>query len=149
LVALVMVALPLLAVVITAIVKVDRLATDSNAAVIQADHMGEARGRMGERLRNMERSARQYRVLHDPQVQENYLESRRAFLGALATLTSLSPPGLEELRNREADLHAQLEQGALRSDEEIQTAFADLVRLERSVEGAASTSIVEIANAFH
>ena len=58
LLALVMVALPLLAVVITAIVKVDRLAADSNAAVIQADQMGHARVEMGERLANMERSAR-------------------------------------------------------------------------------------------
>ena len=149
LVALVMVAMPLLAVVITAIVKVDRLAADSNAAVIQADRMGHARVEMSERLANMERSARQYRILHDPQVRAKYLESRRAFLAATSTLSAFDPPGLAELREREGTLHEQLEQGALDSDEEIQTAFAEVVRLQRGVDVAASASIAEMANAFH
>jgi two-component system sensor histidine kinase GlrK len=149
LVALVMVAMPLLAVVITAIVKVDRLAADSNAAVIQAERMGHARVEMGERLANMERSARQYRILRDPDVRAKYLESRRAFLAATSTLASLDPPGLAELRDGEGALHDRLEQGAFGSDEEIQAAFAELVSLQRGVDLAASASIVEMANAFH
>jgi hypothetical protein len=102
LMAMVMVALPLLAVVITAIVKVDTLAADSNTAVMQADDIARRRAALGETLSNVERSARQYRILHDAHMHDNYLETRRAFLDAAAQLQPLQPAGLDEAAARAA-----------------------------------------------
>src|SRR4030095_1989168 len=149
LVALVMVALPLLAVVITAIVKVDTLAADSNTAGIQADHIAPRRAALGETLSNMERSARQYRILHDTHMHDNYLETRRAFLDAAAQLQPLQPAGLDELLAQEQRVHDGLERSAFTSDDALQESFADLSVRERQVASATSAAIIDMADAFH
>jgi len=149
LIALVMVAMPLLAVVITAIVKVDTLAADSNAAVIQADAIARSRAQLGETLSNLERSARQYRVLHDARMHDNYLETRRGFLDAAAQLQPFAPSGLSELLAAEGTVHESLEKSAFESDEALQESFAALGVLERQVASSTSAAIIDMADAFH
>ena len=149
LVAIVMVAMPLLAAVITAIVKVDSLAADSNVAVIRADEVARARAGLTDRLSNMQRSARQYRVLHDDDMHRTYLEARRGFLSSAAQLQSIAPAGLPELLDREQVVYDGVEDGSIASDEALQTAFADLAALERQVAGATNAAIIDMADAFH
>jgi two-component system sensor histidine kinase GlrK len=148
LIAIVMVAMPLLAVVITAIVKVDSLAGDSNVAVIRADEVARARAGLTDRLSGMQRSARQYLVLHDEDVHRAYLESRRGFLAAAAELQSISPAGLSELLDREELVYDGLENGSIATDDALQADFSELAALERQVTGATNAAIIDMADAF-
>jgi two-component system, NtrC family, sensor histidine kinase GlrK len=148
LLALVMVALPLLAAVVTAIVQVDTLAIESDTAVMQADRMARARAALGEQLANMERGARQYRVLHDPKLRSSYLTARHEFLAAAATLDALDHDGLDTLREQELGVRRRLDDAAT-TDEELQKSFADLAAQVREIASTTSASIVDMANAFH
>ena len=116
--------LTLLAVVVTSIAKVDSLAADSNAAVIRADQLARVRAALGEALQKLERSARQYQILHDQRMHENYLTARNGFLAVTAQLEPALTVGLEELLAQERSVHERIEQGAFSGDEELATAFA-------------------------
>jgi two-component system sensor histidine kinase GlrK len=148
LIAFVMVAAPLLAVVVTSIAKVDSLAADSNAAVIRADQLARVRAALGEALQKLERSARQYQILHDQRMHENYLTARNGFLAVTAQLEPALTVGLEELLAQERSVHERIEQGAFSGDEELATAFAELNALEEQVARSTSAAIIDMADAF-
>ncbi|MDT8321500.1 MAG: ATP-binding protein [Xanthomonadales bacterium] len=83
----IVVALPLVAAIVTAIVRVDRLAYESRIDMMAVQQNAVASRGLVERATSMERSARQYKALQDPSFKRLYEEHRdgaRALLDQLA-----------------------------------------------------------------
>ncbi len=85
----ILVSLPLVATVITAIEQVDRLAKQSQRAVIKAEEATQESRALAEHLTAMERSLVQYQVLEDRDFYDAYLERREEFIHAVDVLLSL------------------------------------------------------------
>ena len=85
----ILVSLPLVATVITAIEQVDRLAKQSQWAVIKAEEATQESRALAEHLTAMERSLVQYQVLEDRDFYDAYLERREEFIRAADGLLSL------------------------------------------------------------
>jgi two-component system, NtrC family, sensor histidine kinase GlrK len=84
----VVVAIPLVASIVTAIAQVDRLARDSRVDMMSVQANAMASRGLVERATSMERSARQYQALKDPSFKQLYDEHRAAAQGLLETLTA-------------------------------------------------------------
>ena len=77
--ALVIVISPLLVAISIAVYQVDKLADESNLAVIDAQVQTQSRRALLEHLRAMERAALQFAVLAEPTFLSTYTESRKIF----------------------------------------------------------------------
>ena len=84
----VLVALPLIVTLVTAIVRVDRLARESRVDMMTVQENAVASRGLLERTTSMERSARQFEALGDPSFTRLYGEHRAAALGLLDRLVA-------------------------------------------------------------
>ena len=105
--------LPLLAALVAAILYVDGVNTRGRLAIANATLSANACQQLAESLTAMERNARQYGVLHDPQLLQVYRDQRQVFLTSLAQLRSVSAvPNFQQLLDRlaqqETHTHDQL-----------------------------------------
>ncbi len=89
---------PLIAAVITAVVRVDRLAEEYRASVLQAETATEQGRSLDQNLTEMRRALGQYRVVREENFYQTYLERREAFRNAADNLTGLE---LSEAANAE------------------------------------------------
>jgi len=81
-----LVALPLVASIMTAIARVDRLAQESRSATMSVHEDTVASRVLSERTTSMERNARQYQALQDPSFKALYVENRKEALAQLEQL---------------------------------------------------------------
>ncbi len=84
-----LVALPLLVAVGHAVRKLDQLATESEAVVLESVRSTEENQRLANLLRAMERNARQYVVLQQPELLELYRDDQASFQQTLTNLARL------------------------------------------------------------
>lgn len=84
-----LVSLPLILALVTALVYVDRLAGQSQRAVYQAVQAIRNSQVVGEQVRTMERSARQYLVLGDSSFLDNFLDAHAQFRQTVLRLDEL------------------------------------------------------------
>ena len=99
----VLVALPLMSALIGAAVYVDRLATQSQQAVLQAVMITQYSRMLVEQITTMERNARQYQVLGDKSLFQAYMDTHKKFQRTVARLAALP------LDNAQRDQLRQLE----------------------------------------
>jgi two-component system, NtrC family, sensor histidine kinase GlrK len=147
---------PLIAVVVTAIVQVDRLAGESRSGVLEAElAIRHSRGLL-QRLTDMRRPYLQYQVTGDSDYLAIYIERRERFLNAARELreTALTSAGVEHL-------HALLDQERALMDavsanstpgrrglpvEEVDRAWLQLDELARAILAESSRLIETQAN---
>ncbi len=84
-----LVALPLLVAVGHAVRKLDQLATESESVVLESVRSTEENQRLANLLRAMERNARQYVVLQQPELLELYRDDQASFQQTLTNLARL------------------------------------------------------------
>jgi len=116
----VVVALPLLVAIVTAIEQVDRLAAQSREALMSVQQNASISRTLADRVREVERTARQYQALGDPEYRALYAQHREAVLEMLDRLATL---------NRNDDLRSLLADARL-----VESRAND--RFEASVAGA-------------
>lgn len=148
---------PFLAAVVTAVVQVDRLAQQSQSAVIAASTATEQSRALVEQLTDMQRALGQFAVRRDPDFFDIYLERRARFRNVLLALASLKLEGLDrdELRgiaSREEQLFADLGGGSAVSSARVASAdaietLAALTQRARAVLAASDRLVAEQANA--
>ena len=105
----VIVSLPLIATIVTAIARVDRLSHESRNTIMAVQQNAVASRGLVQRATSMERSARQYQALNDRSFRKLYIEHRN---GARTLLDQISSKA---------------------SNQQVQTAVADVSRAERRV----------------
>lgn len=86
LIAFALVGVPLVIALVTATLAVDRLASQSRASVREAAQIIDAGRVLVEEVTAMERNARQFQLLGDPELFDGYLRRRENFLASLAAL---------------------------------------------------------------
>jgi len=127
------VALPLIATIVTAIVQVDSLARDSRAALAKVQINTGATRELVDRVTAMERTARQYQALRDETYRDLYRTHREEMLGILDQLSEsnddlLLNSLLADIRFRESRSHAVVEAiGDTATPAEVVAAF-DVLR---------------------
>ncbi len=140
---------PLIVAVLTAVVQVDRLAQQSQDAVLEAETATQQGRSLVEQLTQMQRAVGQYRVLGDDALHQAYLDRRAAFVAAGERLRdlNLSTAGRKELialLTEERQLHEALENedgGQELDAEALNEAWAALAARARAVLGEASRMI--------
>lgn len=142
------VTLPLAAVVVTAVVQVDRLDERSWKAVVNAEQTTKAAQDLVDLATAMERSARQYLVLGDEALQRRYEDSREQSRRAAELLAWLDTQGtlavaIDEFLEESDALHGELVtlmqgQAPAETPAALETAFNDL--------SGAAHSIVELSS---
>jgi len=110
---LVLVALPLIAGLVTAVVQVERIGAESRAAVFLSGRAMQASRELVELATDMQRKAQQFGVLGDESLYALYLERRDEFRRAADQIERLEAHGaqltlLDALRAEERDLHERL-----------------------------------------
>ncbi len=118
-----LVVLPLMFALASAMFQVDRLAAQMQQTVRDSAQAIEASRLITSQAFNMERSAQQYAVLRDPMLLERYQTQRLQLLDAIARLSELPlaqdlSAQVEALAQREQALHEQLQQWAREGDSE-------------------------------
>ncbi|HEX8013518.1 MAG TPA: HAMP domain-containing sensor histidine kinase [Casimicrobiaceae bacterium] len=114
-----LVSLPLLYALVELIVSLDRLGTQSQQAVLQAAQAGRASRQLYEQATTLERVVRQYLILDDPQLVEDYARLRQDFRQTSQQLQQLpldraQLAQLDKLTDTESRLYA-LFRGAQRA----------------------------------
>ena len=153
-----LVALPLIAAIITAIVQVDRLAQRSWTAVVNAEQTTKAAQGLVDQITAMERSARQFLVLGDRALYERYLDSRSEFERSAELVKWLDTDGavsqaLDELILKERRMYGGLSAvskswSSLERQPDLDPAFSDLSATARNVVTEGSQRIWDQANAM-
>jgi two-component system sensor histidine kinase GlrK len=106
-----LVSLPLLYALVELIVSLDRLATQSQQAVLQAAQAGRASRQLYEQATTLERVVRQHLILDDPQLVDDYARLRQEFRQTSQQLQQLpldrtQISQLEKLNDNESRLYA-------------------------------------------
>ncbi len=126
------VALPLVAAIVTAIVQVDSLSRDSHKALVSVQQNASISRALADRARELERAARQYQALADPAYKDLYYQHRgevEAMLQRLMTVNEHSElrASLDRARQSEARANEIFERiGHGRTDENLEAAFSAL-----------------------
>lgn len=151
LVAFALVGIPLAAGLVAATVAVDRLADQGSRAVMGATQTIETGRALVDQLTAMERFARQYRLLGDPELLELYENRRTEFRASLASLRSapISPGQREKLaalETGESAIYETLQATKPEQPSELETfgpveEFPELARVARAVHGDLSIVI--------
>jgi two-component system sensor histidine kinase GlrK len=144
------VAAPLIIAVMVAVLQVERLARQSQRAVLTAETATQQSRSISEHLTAMERSLGQFAVLGDDELFRNYLARRADFGLAAGNLQrfELGPPlrqRLADLLEAEASLHARIMREPTRFNDvgELTAAFTGLAEQARVV-AAESRALVEM-----
>ena len=108
-----LVSLPLLYALVEVIVSLDRLATQSQQAVLQAAQAGRASRQLYEQATTLERLVRQHLILEDPQLVDDYGRLRQDFRATAGQLQQLpldraQLSQLEKITDGESRLYALL-----------------------------------------
>jgi two-component system sensor histidine kinase GlrK len=145
LVAFALVGIPLAAGLVAATIAVDRLAAQGSRAVMGATQTIETGRALVDQLTAMERFARQYRLLGDPELLELYETRRAEFQASLVSLRAAPiAPGqrqkLADLEAGEATIYEALQSTSPGSPAELETLgpveeFPELARVARAVLG--------------
>jgi two-component system sensor histidine kinase GlrK len=93
LVGLLLAVVPTLFVLLSIAVSVDQLASRGQTAIQQAARATQASRRVGELITAMERNARQFAILGDRSMLENYQANRNRLTRAMDTLSNLALEG--------------------------------------------------------
>jgi two-component system, NtrC family, sensor histidine kinase GlrK len=141
---------PLIVAVVTALVEVDELAEQSQAAVLEAEIATQQSRSLMEHLTEMQRALGQFQVLGDGDFYEIYSNRRQAFLNAIDNLMALrttetATAELERLRAEEQALFESLHaasDGARAADDVIDEKWAHLASRARNVL-AESSKLIE------
>ena len=148
-----MVALPLLAGLVTATVAVDRLAAQSQRTVFEAAYATRFSQTLLEQITAMERNARQYQVLKDRSLYDVYLKRRQEFQQTAADLGRLNlhaglRDDLDRLVAQEASLFDRLHAVEPESDEAeaIVADFPTLTTMARSILAQSGQTIAQEAD---
>ena len=88
--------LPLLVVLITAEIYVDRLTKKSQKTIIDAAHVVQSSSALAEQITTMERNALQYTILQDPALYEVYVNRRREFQQTVNEMQQLVLNNIQE-----------------------------------------------------
>ncbi|MFK7829684.1 MAG: sensor histidine kinase [Congregibacter sp.] len=121
--------LPLAVAIIVAIVQSENLANATRGAMVLVQTSTDTSRQLAGRVRDLERSARQYIALNDPEFLSLYRERRREVRALLAVLANVSSsvaitPTLEEVTAAEELLHTAVEYAA--DENELDEAFGRL-----------------------
>jgi two-component system sensor histidine kinase GlrK len=139
-----LVALPMLFVLASVAISVDRLSDQSRRAVYQAARATQASRRLGELVDALERNARQFLILRDSAILDNYQANRERLLTTAQAFSSLPLGGqqqtqLAELLARERAVFETLSSAALKPAQ-IKQAAADFVEIADLAQSIAATS---------
>lgn len=147
------VAAPLVAAIVLAVLQVGQLAEQSRRAVLTAETATQQSRALVEQLTAMERSLGQFLVLGDAQLYDTYVERRKAFLSAAGSLARLDLGDavhhhLRELYAGEAALNRRL---ARRGEEpaqvaELTSAFAGLAAHAAAITAESRNLVAREAN---
>ena len=112
-----LVSLPLMFAVAYALTSVDRLVEQGQDTVYQAARVVQSSLLVSKQITAMERNARQFMVLRDPELVRAYEQNREPFLQSVAMLRSMPlEPGLktmvEQMAERELEIYTRLRSGA-------------------------------------
>lgn len=151
--ALLLVTLPLLMALMTAMQHVDRLARNGLHVAVDAEAAAAAGQRVLDAIRNMERNARQFLVVEDAKLLDAYRGRRAEFLAAARSLRRLSRQQttrayLDEVLQHERYLFDRLTSGALALglQEEIEERFGKLSSTARSLVESNSMELWRVAS---
>ncbi len=134
-----LVALPLIAALIYAAMRVDHLVTQSQSAVHQAARAIHNSQLLGEQIKGMERAARQYVVLRDDNLLKAYRDSHDRFGTAIRELSRMSLGGvyqqrIDHLQAAEQELFANLGKRGYASSEELALRFRELANMASGIQ---------------
>lgn len=141
---------PFIAAVVTSIFQLDRLARDSQSAVLNASRATEESRVLVEQVTEMQRALGQFSVSGDRDFHSIYLDRRRVYTDALENLRGMRLAGLDAgtldaIARAEAEIFALVEQAAATADAGTRTDEA----LEKLRElGRDSRAILELSDAL-
>ncbi len=133
------VALPLIAALIYAAMRVDHLVAQSQSAVHQATQAIHNSQLLGEQIKAMERAARQYVVLRDANLLNAYRQSHGRFGAAIRKLSAMSLGGvyqqrIDHLVEAERELYSNLGKPGYGSSEELALRFRELANMAAGIQ---------------
>lgn len=125
------VALPLIVAIVTAIIQVEASARESHRALVSVQQNTSLSWALADRAIELERTARQFQALADPTYKELYHQHRREFQATLERLVSLNREPelqavLERARQSEKQTNEMLESSESRQPDSLETAFSSL-----------------------
>ncbi len=134
-----LVALPLIAALIYAALRVDHLAEQSQSAVHQAAQAIHNSQLLGEQIKAMERAARQYIVLKDENLLKAYQQSHAEFGKTMKNFSLMSLGGtyqkrISHLAAVEKDLFEQLGKEGYNSSEALAERFRELANMATGIQ---------------
>lgn len=134
-----LVSLPLMFAVAYALTSVDRLVDQGQNTVYQAAQVVQSSLLVRKQITAMERNARQFMVLGDPELLQAYDQNREPFLQSVAMLRSMAlEPGLktmvEQIAEKELEIYTRLRSGktlAAAASEDIAAHFGGLLDMSQ------------------
>lgn len=135
-----LVALPLIAALVYAAMRVDHLVAQSQSAVHQATQAIHNSQLLGEQIKAMERAARQYVVLRDENLLKAYQQSHAQFGVTIRKLSMMSLGGvyqqrIDHLVAAERELFTSLGKRGYGSSEELALRFRELANMAAGIQG--------------